>query len=122
MVIRSFLLTLALLAACGPLNAQEKPAVLLPADPAVRAALKVIPLPSGYTAAGQIGGGTTLEITGMKAPRRGDTVNIQKTEYGYDASVVRGGGLYNVSLQCAKRDVRCVDDRYIKGLAESLKP
>jgi len=122
MIRNGSLLTLALVAACSGSNAQEKPVVLLPGDPSVRAALAVIPLPSGYTATGQLGGGTALEITAVKAPKRGDAVNVQKTEYGYDASVVRGGGLYNISLQCGKRDKRCADESYIRGLAAGLQP
>lgn len=98
------------------------PLVLLPADPGLRRVAHVMDAGRGYTATAE-GGGVTVQITGFPAGSADTPITVQQTEYGWDASFSRRGGLYNVTLTCERpADARCADEGFIRKLVGGLTP
>jgi len=103
-------------------NDRSEAPVLLPADPALRRAARVMQTGRGYTAT-TAADGATIQITGLPMASADASPSVQRTEYGLDASFGRGGALYNVTLTCDRPDdTRCTDERFIRGLIDRLTP
>lgn len=104
------------------LETNGSPRVLLPADPALRRVAQVMEAGRGYTATAE-GSGVTVQITGFPTASADTPITVQQTEYGWDASFSRRGGLYNVTLTCERpADARCADDGFIRKLVGGLTP
>ena len=96
--------------------------VLLPADPALRRNARVMLTGRGYTATAAADG-ATVQITGLPMAGAAAQPQVQRTEYGLDASFGRGGALYNVTLTCERLDdTRCADETFIRRLIDRLTP
>jgi len=114
--------------------------VLLPQDPDLATPLRLFPRGDSYTVSAKL---TKFAFTltgsrqafhlppeavkrlppgGLKSRLPADGILVEKTESGIDASHVRFGVNYSISLECADgpKDRRCADERYVRGLISRL--
>lgn len=119
--------------------------VLIPAISGVRDKIKVYGLENAYTATARIDAETLLSISGTchrviggdpnivafrkrlaesppRLPGAGAAYYISRNPLGVDISFAKFGCGYVMTVECGDpdRDPRCVEDDYIKGLADSM--
>lgn len=119
--------------------------VLIPAHSDVRDKIKVYGMPNVYTATAEIDANASLSITGTcnrvvggdpeiaafrkrlaAGPRRrsgtGAAYHISRNDFGVDLSFSKFGCGYVMTVECSSpaNDVRCAEDDYITGLADSM--
>jgi hypothetical protein len=113
--------------------------VLLPSEPLLAEHLQIFPNGAHYAVSSR-SGGMAFHMTGhgrafdlmpaavQRLPRAdlraripSDGIVIEHTEFGLDAGFNRFGAAYSISLECADpADVRCTDDRFVRGLIARL--
>lgn len=119
--------------------------VLIPAHADIRDKIKVYGMPNVYTATAEIDANANLSITGTcnrvvggdpevaafrkrlaARPRQrsgtGAAYNISRNDFGVDLSFSKFGCGYVMTVECSSPadDVRCAEDDYITGLADSM--
>ena len=114
--------------------------VLLPVDPDIALGMKLFPNGEFYTVSSTSRGMSfVLNGSGRAFPLPpaiarampkaslasripADGIVVEQTEGGVDASFVRFGAAYSISLECAKPrlDDRCKDDAYLRGVISRL--
>jgi hypothetical protein len=98
------------------------PPVLLPLDPALRASAQIIQVGRSVTVTAAAAG-VEVQITSVANTGPDSPPVVQQTEYGFDASFLRQGGLYNVTVTCREpKDTRCADEGFIRSLIAGLTP
>ena len=119
--------------------------VLIPAHPDVRDKIKVYGMENVYTATADIDVNASLSVTGTcnrvvggdpeiaafrkrlaARPQRrtgtGAAYHISRNDFGVDLSFSKFGCGYVMTVECASPadDIRCAEDDYITGLADSM--